>query len=348
MTIEHQKRGVFYLLKIICVLNSWDKFFLFTLSFFMGNAREIKSRVSSIKNTQKVTRAMQMVATAKMQRAVKSVLDMRAFAHSAWRVLTNMARSMKYYKHPLLDVRPVKKALVVVIASNRGLCGSFNVSIQKKLRELLANQNRLYSIDEKEQQEENKDRTVEIIAIGRKAEKMATVMKKNLLASFPNLMHTPTFDEARSVAHMLIEGYREKKYDKVVVIYTDYISTLSQQTKIRQILPVNVTEFEKQLAEMDVLGKDIGLSGPTFEYKVEPSPIEVLDAILPALLRAQIYHMVLESNASKEASQMVAMKNATEAAGEIAEEFTLTYNRLRQMKITQEIAEISAGRAVLE
>lgn len=313
----------------------------------MSSAREIKSRVGSIKNTQKVTRAMQMVSAAKMQRAVKSVLDMRPYAHSAYRVLANMTRAMRHHKHSLLEIRPVASVLVVVIASNRGLCGSFNVSVQKKLRELLADEERLFSASG-EMDSEKGERKVEILAIGRKAEKMAGVYKKNLIASFPDLMHSPTFDEARTVAGMLVSLYAEKKYDKIVVVYTDYISALSQQAKIRQVLPVSTAEFEKQIAEMDILGSEVGLEGPSGEYKVEPSPSAVLDAILPALLRAQIYHMVLESNASKEASRMVAMKNATEAAGEIAEDLTLAYNRIRQAKITQEIAEISAGRAALE
>lgn len=318
----------------------------------MSNGREIKSRVASIKNTQKVTRAMQMVAAAKMQRAVKSVLDIRPYAHNAWSVLVNMTRAMKHVKHPLLEVRPVSKVLVVVIASNRGLCGSFNASIMKKFRALLQDEDRLYSVTSESQKIKHEDKKelniVDIVAIGKKAEKMAFVMDKNLIASFPDLMHSPKFEEARTVADILVKYYREKKYDKITVVYTDYISALTQQAKMRQVLPIDIVEFEKQLAEMDILQKELGLTGPDHEYKIEPSPEAVLDTMLPALLRTQLYHMILESNASKEASRMVAMKNATDAAGDISQELTLAYNRIRQAKITQEIAEISAGRAALE
>lgn len=317
----------------------------------MSNAREIKSRVASIKNTQKVTRAMQMVATAKMQRAVTGVLHIRPYAHHAWSMLANLKRAMIHSQHPLLDARPVNNVLIVVIASNRGLCGSFNVSVLKQLRTLLKDSDRLFSVSgEMAQTGEagSSEKTVDIVAIGKKAEKMAIVLERNLIASFPDLMHTPNFDEARTVANMLIDFYATKKYDKVIVIYTDYVSALLQQPKVRQILPVNVVEFEKQLAEMDSLQSEIGLTGSEFEYKIEPSPEAVLDVMLPSLIRTQLWHMILESNASKEASQMVAMKNATDAAGEIADEFLLVYNRLRQAKITQEIAEISAGRAALE
>ncbi|QQS61356.1 MAG: ATP synthase F1 subunit gamma [Candidatus Moraniibacteriota bacterium] len=315
----------------------------------MGSAREIRSRVTSIRNTQKVTRAMQMVSAAKMQRAVKNVLDIRPYAHNAWSILANMSRAMKNRKHPLLDAREISNVLIVVIASNRGLCGGFNTQVQKKFRSLLSQEDRLFAFSGEVKKElSKKDRIVDVVAIGRKAEKMATTLGKNLIASFPDLMHTPSFDEARTVANTLIDWYLERRYDKIVVVYTDYISALKQETKTRQILPVSVSEFEKQLAEMDILQKEIGLTGPSYEYKIEPSPEVVLDALLPALIRTQIYHMVLESNASKEASRMVAMKNATDAAGEIADEFMLVYNRIRQAKITQEIAEISAGRAALE
>lgn len=161
-------------------------------------------------------------------------------------------------------------------------------------------------------------------------------------------MHLPHIEDIRPVARMIIDLYNEKKYDKVSVIYTDYVSPINQQVKIRQILPLSKEELEKQIAEMDILAKEHGLIGPEREYKIEPNPDRVLSVLLPNLIQMQLYHMILESNASKEAARMMAMRNATEAAGEIADELTLAYNKLRQMKITQEIAEISAGRAVLE
>lgn len=317
----------------------------------MSNAREIKSRVTSIKNTQKVTRAMQMVATAKMQRAVAGVLNIRPYARSAWRMLANLGRAMSRANHPLLATRSVERVLVVVIASNRGLCGAFNVSVLKQLRMILADGDRLFSVSGDGQSKEDagsREKTVDVVAIGKKAERMAIVLGRDLIASFPDLMNAPSFDEARTVANMLTDFYATKKYDKISVVYTDYVSALSQQAKVRQLLPVSVSEFEKQLAEMDSLQNEIGLTGPTSEYKIEPSPEAVLDTMLPSLIRTQLWHMILESNASKEASQMVAMKNATEAAGGIADELLLVYNRIRQAKITQEIAEISAGRAALE
>lgn len=318
----------------------------------MGSAREIKSRVKSIKNTQKVTRAMEMVSAAKMRRAVESVLSMRPFAHNAWSILANLSRAFSSSKHPLLEVRSVKKILLVVVASNRGLCGGFNAKIQKVLSEQLADMPNL-SLNRKGKQKIVSDIDpnkveVDILAVGRKAEKMARRVERPIVASFGDLMHSPNLDAVRPVAKFIIDEYTNKTYDKVSVIYTDYISPMVQEVKIRQIIPVSWFDLEKQIAEMDTLGTEFGLNEPAYEYKVEPYPERVLDVLLPYLVRMQLYHMVLESNASKEASRMLAMRNATEAAGEIAEDLTLAYNRIRQAKITQEIAEISAGQAALE
>jgi F-type H+-transporting ATPase subunit gamma len=173
-------------------------------------------------------------------------------------------------------------------------------------------------------------------------------MGKNIIATFSDLAYIPTVEEVRPLVKLILTDYLEKKYDKIVVIYTDYISTINQQTRVRQLLPLSKIDIEKQIAEMDILAKEYGLNEPEVEYKVEPSPKEVLEYILPRLIEMQVYHTILESSASKESAQMVAMKNATEAAGEMANDLTFAYNQIRQMKITQEIAEISAGRAALE
>jgi F-type H+-transporting ATPase subunit gamma len=171
---------------------------------------------------------------------------------------------------------------------------------------------------------------------------------KEIIATFSNLAYLPKMEDVRPLAKIVLDDYSAKKYDKVVIIYTDYISTVNQQTKIRQLLPISKVDIEKQIGEMDILAKEYGLNAPKVEYKVEPTPEEVLNHIFPRLVEMQIFHSILESNASKESAQMVAMKNATEAAEEMADDLTFAYNQIRQMKITQEIAEISAGRAALE
>jgi F-type H+-transporting ATPase subunit gamma len=318
----------------------------------MNSARDIKRRIKSINNTKKITRAMEMVSAAKMRRSVASVVGIRPYAHSAWSVLTNLARAFKDHQTGLLEVREVKSVLVLVISSNRGLCGSFNAQVSKKIKDEIMNPEKLKinRIGDKklESTVPNADLKIDFITIGKKGEAMVRRMNKEVVATFPELTYLPKIEDVRAVAKIVIADYLAKKYDKVAVIYTDFVSAINQQTKIRQILPVSKVDIEKQIAEMDSAAKEYGLKEPEIEYKIEPSPKELLDYIFPRLIEMQIYHAILESNASKESSRMLAMRNATDAAGEMADGLTLAYNQLRQAKITQEIAEISAGKATLE
>jgi F-type H+-transporting ATPase subunit gamma len=318
----------------------------------MASGKEIRRRIKSIKNTGKITRAMEMVSAAKMRKAIGSVLAVRPYAKNAWSVLTNLSRAFDSSLSGLLEVREVKNVLAIVITSNRGLCGSFNSQMAKKIKEELDDPEKLMinRIGSKkiESGVKNSDLKIDFITIGKKGENVIRRMGKNIIASFPELTYLPKIEDVRPVLNIVQEEYLGKKYDKVVVFYTDYVSAIRQETKVRQILPISKIDIEKQIAEMDVLAKEYGLEEPVVEYKVEPSPEEVLNFILPRLIEMQVYHAILESNASKESSRMVAMKNATEAAGEMADDLNFVYNQIRQMKITQEIAEISAGRAALE
>jgi len=318
----------------------------------MSNSREIKSRIKSIDNTGKITRAMEMVSAAKMRKATESVLKIRDYAHSAWSVLNNLARAFEDYNHGMLEVRPVKNILVIVMTSNRGLCGSFNSQLMKKVREEIKNPKnlKLNRRGNKKIESDVKDSELKIdfITVGKRGESLVKKMGKEIIAAFPELTYMPKIDRVRALSEIVIDEYLNKKYDKVVMAYTDYVSVILQQPKIRQLLPISKVDLEKQIAEMDNLAKEFGLEKPKSEYKVEPSPDEVLEHIFPRLIEMQIYHAILESNASKESARMMAMRNATDAAKEMSENLNLAYNKIRQMKITNEIAEISAGRAALE
>ncbi len=298
---------------------------------------------------------MEMVAAAKMRKAVAAVLAIRPYAHSAWSVLTNLSRSFSDAENELLEVREVKKVLAIAITSNRGLCGSFNAQIMRKIREQVADPKMLLISRSRNLEAKppigglaSKNLEIDFVTIGKKGEGVVKKLGKNIIASFPELTYLPTIEGLRPLAKIVIDEYRKKNYDKVVVFYTDYISTIKQETKIRQILPISKTDIEKQIAEMDQTAEKYGLEKPIVEYKIEPSPKEVLSHIFPRLIEMQIYHAILESNASKESARMTAMRNATDAAKEMVDNLTLVYNQIRQMKITQEIAEISAGRAALE
>jgi F-type H+-transporting ATPase subunit gamma len=295
---------------------------------------------------------MEMVSAAKMRRSVANVLAIRPYAHSAWSVLTNLVRAFEEHREGLLEVREVKSVLIIAITSNRGLCGSFNAQVVKKIRDEIANPEKLKinRIGRKrlDSSVPNDQLKIDFITIGKKGETIIRKLGKDIIATFPDLTYLPKIENVRSVGKIAVDDYLAKKYDKVAVIYTDFISAINQKTKIRQILPISKMDLEKQIAEMDALASEMGLKEPKLEYKIEPSPKEVLDHIFPRLIEMQIYHAILESNASKESARMIAMRNATDAAGEMSDNLTLAYNQLRQSKITQEIAEISAGKATLE
>ncbi len=249
-------------------------------------------------------------------------------------------------------MREVKSILAVAVTSNRGLCGSFNSQMAKKIKEELESPEKLM-INRRGKEKiisrtGKKDLKVDFITIGKKGENVIRRLDKNIVASFNELTYLPGPEGVRAVSRIIVEDYLKRKYDKVVVFYTDYVSAIKQETRVRQLLPLSKIDLEKQIAEMDILAKEYGLDEPKVEYKVEPSPEVVLEHIIPRLIEMQIYHAILESNASKESARMLAMKNATEAASEMADDLTFVYNQIRQMKITQEIAEISAGRSALE
>ncbi len=295
---------------------------------------------------------MEMVAASKMRRAVAAVLAIRPYAHAAWSILANMARAFENYPLPLLEVREVKKICIILVASNRGLCGGFNSQIVRKVIEQVKNPTllKINRVGERRLESKIPDKQIEFdfITVGKKGADALRKYGKNVIATFDDLTYLPGVADVRALAKIVIGDYSEKKYDKVVIAFTDYVSAVIQQPKLRQLLPISKVDIEKQLADMDELAKEDGLDGPPMEYKVEPDARTVLVEILPRLVEMQIYHAILESNASKESARMMAMRNATDAAEDMVANLTLIFNQMRQAGITQEIAEISAGRAALE
>lgn len=318
----------------------------------MASGKDIRRRIKSIKNTGKITRAMEMVSAAKMRKAVLGVLQVREYAHIAWSILTNLARVFEKHSAKLLAVREVKNVLAILVTSNRGLCGSFNSQIYKKVREEVLHPEKLkinrFGTKRIDSGVPNERLKIDFITVGKKGENMVKKMGKEIIATFPESMFVPRMSDAHAIGRIAVGEYAAEKYDKVVIFYTDYISTLKQETRVRQILPISKIDLEKQIAEMDVLAREYGLNEPAVEYKIEPYPKAVLESIFPRLIEMQIYHAMLESNASKESARMLAMRSATDAANEMSGDLTLAYNQIRQSKITQEISEISAGRAALE
>lgn len=316
------------------------------------NTKAIKTRIKSVKNTAKITKAMEMVSAAKMRRAVSAALSTRPYAAMA-RVLMEHLTKMDG-KDELMEMRPVKNILLVLISSNRGLCGSYNSNLFKRLTAILADKKNIarHHGMNGENILPNEDVNISIIGIGKKSASFAKRNGYPLVAVYETISDQKSFDDVLPIARTLIDDYRKGVYDKVVVAYTDYVSSLTQEPKIRQLLPLSPVDLHKMLRD---LGKDMpnieaeraADMYPIEEYLFEPGKDEILHYILPRLAEVQLYQAVLESAASEHSARMLAMRNASDAAGEMIGDLQLTFNKARQAGITQEIAEIAAGAAAL-
>ena len=314
------------------------------------NTKAIKRRIKSVGNTKKITKAMEMVAAAKMRKAVEAALNTRTYAQMAWDLLVHLSKTEKI-ELPLLEVRLVKKLLVILVTSNKGLCGSFNSNIIKKTAAQLHDPKNIskHRIEGKELAPEGKIE-IDVIGVGKKGAQFAKKMGFNLVAAYTDFSDTPKLMDIMPIAKMAIDEYQNKKYDKVVVAYTDYKSTILQIAKLRQVLPISEVDLEKMLAESGPVTSSqlpVTCSVELNEYLFEPDKTEVLKIILPRLVETQIYQATLESSASEHSARMMAMRNASDAAEDMIKELNLNFNKARQAAITQEIAEIAGGAAAL-
>lgn len=298
----------------------------------MASQRDILRRIRGAKSIGKITRAMQMISAVKMRKAIARVMAIRPYAEATLGVLAQLSEAVRD-EHPLLADRPVKKELYVVVTSNRGLCGAFNAQVLKKLRQTLA--------------EDAFSKHV-FITLGKKGDMAVRRLEGRIIASFPEVVESPSALAMRPVAQVILDEFVSGRVDRVVMVYTDFVSVMTQTVKVRALLPVALKDSKKALNEMNGEGRiEEEQRSLSAEYLIEPSPASVLDRMIPRLLEAELYHTVLESSASEESARMLAMQNATDASKEMVSDYTLTYNQLRQQKITQEIAELSAGMAAV-
>lgn len=309
----------------------------------MAKTKEISRRIKSISSTKKITRAMEMVAAAKMRKAIEAVLRTRTYANLSWETvlhLSAMANGNGELRHPLLSNRTaIKKAAIILITSNRGMCGAYNAAVISKAKESI----KLHP-----------DVPVEFILVGKKGTTVYS-QKQIVAAEFPKSDALTDSSEVVPIIKMAIADFLSTKYDKVFVAYTDFVSPAKQVPRVKQLLPVDINAEDEFLGivgdpkvsvSKDLMAEKGGkhlYANSGFEYIFEPSPEEVLDKIIPRLLEVQIYQALLEANASEHSARMSAMHQATEAATDMVSELTLFYNKARQAGITAEIAEISAG-----
>lgn len=292
----------------------------------MAATKEIKRRIKSVKNTKKITKAMELVAASKMKRAVSSTLASRAYAKYSWEVLESVSQALVENSHPLLTPRSGDKTLVALISSNRGLCGAYNAQIIRSVIAMLR---------------ENPNQQIDFVTIGRKGDASLRRIGQKIIASFTELPETIHFTDTVPISNLLLELFTKQDYDKIYIAYTDFKSALSQVPTIKQLLPIKKEDIQKEIDEL----KTEAPHEQRTAYVFEPSYDALITQLVDKIARMQIYQMLLESNASEQSSRMVAMKNASEAAGEMITDLTLVFNKARQASITQEISEISAGMA---
>jgi F-type H+-transporting ATPase subunit gamma len=280
----------------------------------MPSTLDIRRRIRSVKSTAQITKAMQMVAASKMRKSQGAALSGRPYQEALFRVLAALRGKVDPQASPLLVERPVRRELILVISSDKGLCGALNTNL---FRELTA----IDAVDPS------------FSAVGRKAVQFLVRTRRNLLADF-QVSELPRTREVRPIANFCAEKFLSGEVDRVRVVYSKFINTLVQQATTVNLLPASSEEL---------LGEEKGEKLPTGEFLFEPSEQGVLSAILPHYITFQIFQMILDARASEHSARMVAMKNATDNAKQLIKDLTLHYNKVRQASITTELLEIASA-----
>ena len=287
----------------------------------MASTRQLKTRIRSVGNTKQITRAMQMVAASKMRRAQEATKASTPYASAGGELLMNLATHVKTQDHPLFERREIKSRLIVFVASDKGLAGAYNANISKKYLELL----------KRDDEQGIKNLT---LTVGRKASQFATRLKDTeVIGSYDDLPDHPAGLEFRTILNTVLEYFVSKKVDAVTLVYTDFVSSVTQEARWQRLLPAGTTIASDG-------NEDVR---PTKEVKYEPSAEIVLNEVVRRMVGARLFQALLDARASEHSMRMLAMKNATDNASDLVDDLTLAMNKARQGAITQELAEISGG-----
>lgn len=287
----------------------------------MASTQQLKSRIRSVKNTKQITKAMQMVAASKMRRAQDATKASAPYERAAHELLTHLSAQGATDDHPLFKKRSISRRLIILIAADKGLAGAYNSNVYKKYLELL-------------KRDADRGITNETITVGRKASQFASRLKNTtIIGSYENLPDRPASLTYHTILDMACDQYRDEEVDAVTVVYTNFVSSITQQAEWMRLLP----------AGTDVASDPSEVSDTIADAKFEPSVPEVLDAVVSRLIGARLYQAMLDARASEHSMRMMAMKNATDNASDLADDLTLAMNKARQGAITQELSEISAG-----
>lgn len=288
----------------------------------MAGAKEIRTKIASVRNTQKITKAMEMVATSKMRKTQERMSASRPYSEAIRKVISHIAKGNIEYKHPFLTPRAVKKVGYVVVSTDRGLCGGLNINLFKMVLNEL---------------KKHKDQNVDVCVglVGNKAISFFQSVGVEIKAQVSGLGDAPAMEDLVGIVNGMIKDYRDGEIDEVYVVYNTFVNTMSQKPTLQQLLP---------LPELD--NDDLNTKG-TWDYIYEPNPKVLLDSLLVRYLESQVYQAIVDNLASEQAARMVAMKAATDNAGNLINELQLVYNKARQASITNELNEIVAGAAAI-
>ncbi len=294
----------------------------------MSSAREMRMRIKSIKNLSQVTRALQTVSASKVRKSMQSMEATSAYSAKALQVLRHLAEQPGHQMlHPLLAERTeIKNSLCIMITSDRGLAGSYNVNIVRHTLNYF----------------EGFSTPVSYVAVGRKGRDMLVRRRKKVVADFSQIPTSPRFNDVSAIGWLAVDEYLDRKYDHVFVAYTQFESMITQTPTVRRILPLFV---EKEDKKADFLKSETRKNTGVYDY--EPGQSEILDEIVPRFTALQIYQSILVAQASENAARMIAMQNATENASELISILQLEYNKARQQSITNEMLDIAGGAEAL-
>jgi len=291
----------------------------------MPSTRDIRRRIKSVKNTAQITKAMQMVAASKMRKAQQSALAGRPYAEVMNNVLSEMAAAAGDVKHPLMEERPVQRRALLVVSSDKGLCGGLNTNLLREASKF--------------------DKTTTLfVTAGKKASQFVARTKRELKAEF-TYKDSPQFSEARAISKFLRELFLNGEVDHVDVLFTNFISTLNLKPEVMRLLPIGEIKAFATDVRGESMSTELVRSGAEFIF--EPDAETVMAAMLPHYLNFQVYQVLLEARASEQSARMVAMKNATDNAQQLIKDLTLEYNKMRQASITKELLEISSAAMAL-
>lgn len=293
----------------------------------MPNLKEVRIRIASVKSTQQITSAMKMVAASKLRKAQNAILKMRPYAAKLKEILQNLSASLDSGEvNVYAEQRKPEKILLVVITSNRGLCGAFNANILRTTQQRINN----------EYAAQKDSGNISILTIGRKATEFFGKREYNVVSSHDSIFDSLTYDNAAAIATSVMDSFAAKQYDKVEIIYNQFKNAAVQQLSVEQFLPIEAPK------------PDAGVSKNNVDYIFQPSKEEIVTELIPKSLKIQFYKAILDSNASEHGARMTAMHQATDNAGELIKQLNLAYNKARQAAITNEILEIVSGAEALK